>query len=127
MVSVSRSQEVIIACCFLVVLATVGVVLRLYARVGITRNVGSDDAVLLLAWIIHILCAGFIIARKSIYSTFQRDNTEKKCFVETKFGLGRHFKTITEPELVKFLQVCYSASLTTKTDFVDALWQPVRI
>ena len=60
----SRVHVIVVACSCSVALATVGVALRIYARVGITRNVGSDDAMLFLAWMLQVVCAGFIFARK---------------------------------------------------------------
>ena len=56
--------EVVATCSCLVALATVGMALRIYARLGITKNVGLDDITLFLAWILQVACAGFILARK---------------------------------------------------------------
>ena len=62
--SESIAPRVIITSSFLITLASVGLVLRLYSRIKITRSFGADDAVLALAWALHIVDAGFVYARK---------------------------------------------------------------
>ncbi|KAH8591908.1 hypothetical protein B0O99DRAFT_744136 [Bisporella sp. PMI_857] len=54
----SRGYQVIIAIAVLFPLATLFLVLRIYTRAIIVRNVGSDDYAIILAWILLI---GFVI------------------------------------------------------------------
>jgi len=87
------APKVIITCSFMVALATISLALRLYARIGITKNVGVDDAVLLVAWTFQVICAAFIIA-------------------ETQFGLGKHLDTISLLELEEYLKMLFGSILS---------------
>lgn len=60
----SRAVGVIVSQSVLTLVSSLGLFLRLYARIRVTRNVGLDDVLLVIAWLFSIICTGFIVARK---------------------------------------------------------------